>query len=46
MDPDSAGLLVLDADGDGRAGFAGLVRNGIRLFRNGTQPVAQPELET
>ncbi len=46
VDPDSAGLLVLDADGDGRPDLLAWSRNGIRLFRNGTQPVAQPELES
>jgi tetratricopeptide (TPR) repeat protein len=45
VDPNSAGLVVLDADGDGRADLLAWSRNGIRLFKSGTQPVAQPELE-
>jgi tetratricopeptide (TPR) repeat protein len=45
IDPHSAGLIVLDVDGDGRANLLAWSRNGIRLFKNGTQPVAQPELE-
>jgi hypothetical protein len=44
-DPDSAGLLVLDADGDGKPDLIVWSRDGIRLFRSGVQAVTQPELE-
>ncbi|HSW51579.1 MAG TPA: FG-GAP-like repeat-containing protein, partial [Bryobacteraceae bacterium] len=42
--PASAGLLVLDADGDSRPDLLVWSQAGIRLFRNGSQPVAQPAL--
>jgi lipoprotein NlpI len=45
-DPGSSGLLVLDADGDGRPDLLAWSRSGIRLFKNAAQAAAQPELES
>ncbi len=43
-EPATAGLLVLDADGDSRPDLLLWSRAGIRLFGNGSQPLAQAEL--
>ncbi|MGD0201703.1 MAG: FG-GAP-like repeat-containing protein [Bryobacteraceae bacterium] len=39
VDPGTAGLLVIDADGDGRPDLLAWSRDGIRLYRNGTDLV-------
>ncbi len=45
FDPETAGLLVLDADGDGHPDLLAWSRNGIRLYRNGRDPVSPSGLE-
>ena len=44
VDPASAGMLVLDADGDGRPDLLVWSSRGILLFRNGSEPVADSGL--
>ena len=39
LDPATAGLLVLDADGDGRPDLAAWSLAGLKLYRNGTDPL-------
>jgi tetratricopeptide (TPR) repeat protein len=39
LDPATAGLLVLDADGDGRPDLLAFSNNGIRLYRTGSELV-------
>ncbi len=38
-DAKTAGLMVIDADGDGKPDLLVWSRQGIRLYRNGTEPV-------
>jgi tetratricopeptide (TPR) repeat protein len=45
LDPGSAGLAVIDFDGDGRPDLLAWSRNGVILLKNGTTPVANTGLE-
>ncbi len=45
FDPATAGMLVLDADGDGSPDLLVWSRTGIRLYRNGVAPVSPSGLE-
>ncbi len=42
VDPGTAGLLVLDADGDSRPDLAAWSRSGLKLFRSGAEPLPDP----
>lgn len=42
VDPATAGLLVLDADGDARPDLAVWSRAGLKLYRGGTAPLPDP----
>lgn len=44
-DPQTAGLLVVDAFGEGKADLLGWSRDGLRLYRNGRQEIADTGLE-
>ncbi len=45
LDPATAGLAVLDADGDGRPDLLAWSAKGIVLYKDGTKPVAASGLE-
>ena len=45
LDARSAGLTVIDADGDGQPDLLAWSKNGIILLKNGTTPVANTGLE-
>ncbi|HVT19315.1 MAG TPA: FG-GAP-like repeat-containing protein [Thermoanaerobaculia bacterium] len=45
LDTPTAGLLVLDADGDGRPDLLAWSVAGVRLFRSGSEPVTPSGLE-
>ena len=45
VDPKTAGLLVIDAFGEGKADLLAWSRDGIRLYRNGRQAIEQTGLE-
>jgi tetratricopeptide (TPR) repeat protein len=45
FDPATAGLVVLDADGDGRPDLLAWSAKGVVLYKDGTKPVAASGLE-
>jgi tetratricopeptide (TPR) repeat protein len=46
VDANTAGLAVIDAFGEGRTDLLAWSRDGVRLYRNGTQPVPDSGLES
>jgi len=46
FDPATAGLAVLDFDGDGRADLIAWSSEGVRLYKDGSTPVARSGLES
>ncbi len=44
-DPDTAGLVALDADGDGQPDLLVWSSKGAKLFKGGRTPTEQPDLE-
>lgn len=45
FDPATAGLAVLDFDGDGRVDLIAWSAEGVRIYKDGTTPVAKSGLE-
>src|SRR5215831_1395863 len=45
LDPKSAGMAIIDFDGDGHPDLLVWSQNGIQLLKNGTTPVASTGLE-
>jgi tetratricopeptide (TPR) repeat protein len=45
FDPATAGLAVLDADGDGRPDLVAWSKKGVRLFKSGSDPVRNSGLD-
>ena len=46
VDPATAGMTTLDADGDGKPDLLAWSRDGLRLFRSGSEPVQETGLES